>query len=40
MTNIQVQITKIMLAVSLEYTPVTQSILCMIFLMCMATMHH
>ena len=33
-------ITKIVLVMSLTYTTVTQSILCLIFLMCVATMHH
>ena len=31
---------KIMLVMSLKYIPVTQSMLCLIFLMCVATMHH
>ena len=34
------KIAKIMLVMSLKYTPVTQSILCLNFLMCVATMHH
>ena len=31
---------KIVLIMPLKYIPVTQSILCLIFLMCVATMHH
>ena len=34
------KITKIVLVMSLKYTPLTQSILCLIFLMCLATMCH
>ena len=35
----QCKITKIMLVMSLKYTPVMQSILCLIFSMCAATIH-
>ena len=34
------KITKIMSVMSLKYKPVTQFTLCLIFLMCVATMHH
>ena len=34
------KITKLTLVMLLKYTPVTQNILCFIFFMCLATMHH
>ena len=34
------KLTKIVIVMSLKYIPVTQSILCLILLMCVATMHH
>ena len=40
MTNIQVQNYLNCVSYAFKYTPVTQSILCLIFLMCAATMHH
>ena len=41
MTQIQGQYyTKLVKVMSLTYTPVTKSILGLIFLMCVATMHH
>ena len=40
MTHIQAQNKKIALGMSPKYTPVTQSILCLIFLMYAAIMHH
>ena len=39
MTHIQVQNWRKCVVMSLKYTPVTQSIICLIFFMCVATMH-
>ena len=37
--TLKCKITKLVLFMSLEYTLVTKSILCLIFLMCVATLH-